>query len=116
MLLLARSSSTGSLCLAMLPAIPSRPLTQPSHPPPPDHRLGVREEAGHDAVLLMDRVMSTSLQLAPDLLDLLAVGCVVIGAKQVRAGRGMDAAQAAVAAGAEVAAAAAGHPCRLCCC
>ncbi|KAI7837283.1 hypothetical protein COHA_008897 [Chlorella ohadii] len=46
-------------------------------------RLGVREEAGHDAVLLMDRVMSTSLQLAPDLLDLLAVGCVVIGAKQV---------------------------------
>ncbi|KAL4442119.1 hypothetical protein ABPG77_011380 [Micractinium sp. CCAP 211/92] len=46
-------------------------------------RLGVREEAGHDGVLLMDRVMSTSLQLAPDLLDLLAVGCVVIAAKQV---------------------------------
>ncbi|EFN58079.1 hypothetical protein CHLNCDRAFT_142374 [Chlorella variabilis] len=46
-------------------------------------RLGVREEAGHDGVLLMDRVMSTSLQLAPDLLDLLAVGCVVIAARQV---------------------------------
>lgn len=45
----------------------------------------MREEAGHDGVLLMDRVMSTSLQLAPDLLDLLAVGCVVIAAKQVRA-------------------------------
>lgn len=43
----------------------------------------MREEAGHDGVLLMDRVMSTSLQLAPDLLDLLAVGCVVIAAKQV---------------------------------
>jgi pentatricopeptide repeat domain-containing protein 1 len=43
----------------------------------------VREEAGHDAVLLMDRVMSTSLHLAPDLLHLLAVGCVVIAAKQV---------------------------------
>ncbi len=60
------------------------------HPPthhPPACRLGVREEAGHDAVLLMDRVMSTSLQLAPDLLDLLAVGCVVICAKQVGAGR-----------------------------
>ena len=52
----------------------------------------MREEAGHDGVLLMDRVLSTSLQLAPDLLDLLAVGCVVIAAKQVggagaRAGR-----------------------------
>ena len=36
--------------------------------------LGVRQEVGHDGVLLMDRVMSTSkLQLAPDLLDLLAV-------------------------------------------
>ena len=45
----------------------------------------MREEAGHDGVLLMDRVMSTSLQLAPDLLDLLAVGCVVIAAKQVGA-------------------------------
>ena len=41
------------------------------------------EEAGHDGVLLMDRVMSTSLQLAPDLLGLLAVACVVIAAKQV---------------------------------
>ena len=46
-------------------------------------RLGVREEAGHDGVLLMDRVMSTSLALAPDLLDLLAVSCVVIAAQQV---------------------------------
>jgi pentatricopeptide repeat domain-containing protein 1 len=44
--------------------------------------LGVREEAGHDAVLLMDRVMSTSLQLAPDLFDLLAAACVVVAAKQ----------------------------------
>lgn len=66
-----------SLCLH-----PGLPLPQPCWRPPPC-RLGVREEAGHDGVLLMDRVMSTSLQLAPDLLDLLAVGCVVIAAKQV---------------------------------
>ena len=39
--------------------------------------LGVKPEAGHDAVLLMDRVMSTSLALAPDLLDLLAAACVI---------------------------------------
>ena len=45
--------------------------------------LGVKPEAGHDAVLLMDRVMSTSLALAPDLLDLLAAACVIIAAKQV---------------------------------
>jgi hypothetical protein len=52
-------------------------------------RLGVREDAGHDAVLLMDRVMSTGLQLAPDLLDLLAVGCVIIAARQVDGPAGM---------------------------
>eukprot|EP00887_Chlorella_sp_A99_P002575 scaffold6.g2575.t1 len=34
-------------------------------------------------VLLMDRVMSTSVALAPDLADLLAVACVVIAARQV---------------------------------
>jgi pentatricopeptide repeat domain-containing protein 1 len=45
--------------------------------------LGTRSEAGHDAVLLMDRVMSTSLALAPELLDLLATACVTIAAKQV---------------------------------
>jgi len=45
--------------------------------------LGVKSEAAHDAVLLMDRVMSTSLNLAPDLLNLLAAACVVIAAKQV---------------------------------
>ena len=45
--------------------------------------LGVKPEAGHDAVLLMDRVMSTSLALAPDLLDLLSASCVIIAAKQV---------------------------------
>lgn len=64
--------------------IPTPPhLTSPALTYPRPRRLGVCEEAGHDAVLLMDRVMSTSLQLAPDLLDLLAVGCVVIAAKQV---------------------------------
>lgn len=45
--------------------------------------LGVKAEAAHDAVLLMDRVMSTSLNLAADLLDLLAAACVVIAAKQI---------------------------------
>jgi len=45
--------------------------------------LGTRSEAGHDAVLLMDRVMSTSLALAPELLDLLCTACVTIAAKQV---------------------------------
>lgn len=40
-------------------------------------------EAGHDAVLLMDRVMSTSLSLDPSLLDLLASSCVIIAAKQI---------------------------------
>jgi pentatricopeptide repeat domain-containing protein 1 len=45
--------------------------------------LGARDDAGHDAVLLMDRVMSTSLALAPDLLELLAAACVVVAAKQV---------------------------------
>lgn len=45
--------------------------------------LGVKSEAGHDAILLMDRVMSTSLALAPDLLELLAAACVIIAAKQV---------------------------------
>lgn len=45
--------------------------------------LGIRSEAGHDAVLLMDRVMSTSLALAPELLDLLCTACVTIAAKQV---------------------------------
>jgi hypothetical protein len=45
--------------------------------------LGIRSEAGHDAVLLMDRVMSTSLALAPELLDLLCTACVSIAAKQV---------------------------------
>ena len=40
-------------------------------------------EAGHDAVLLMDRVMSTSLSLETALLDLFAASCVVIAVKQI---------------------------------
>src|SRR5689334_13162129 len=36
-------------------------------------RLGAKEEAGHDAVLLLDRLMSTSLALRADLMDLLAM-------------------------------------------
>lgn len=83
---------------SVLPAAAPRrcaPAEPPSHPPsfPPFSaclcRLGVREDAGHDAVLLMDRVMSTGLQLAPDLLDLLAVGCVIIAARQVDGPAGM---------------------------
>jgi len=45
--------------------------------------LGVQPEVSHDAVLLMDRVMSTSLALAPELLELLAAACVLIAVKQV---------------------------------
>ena len=45
-------------------------------------KLQVKEEATHDAILLMDRVMSTSLQLQSDLLDLLAVACLSIAIRQ----------------------------------
>lgn len=45
--------------------------------------LGIKQEAGHDAVLLMDRVMSTNLNLASELLDLLAAACVFVAARQV---------------------------------
>lgn len=45
-------------------------------------QLGVKAEACHDAVLLMDRVMSTSLALSPDLFQLLAASCVMIATRQ----------------------------------
>jgi len=45
-------------------------------------KLGATEEVAHDAVLLMDRVMSTSLDLQPDLMDLLALACVAITVRQ----------------------------------
>ena len=41
-------------------------------------KLGAPEESGHDAVLLMDRVMSTTLNLAPEVFDLMAAACVLI--------------------------------------
>jgi hypothetical protein len=45
-------------------------------------KLGATEEVAHDAVLLMDRVMSTSLDLQPDLMDILALACVAITVRQ----------------------------------
>lgn len=45
-------------------------------------KLGAKEEVAHDAVLLMDRVMSTSLDLQPDMMDLLALACVAITVRQ----------------------------------
>ena len=44
--------------------------------------LGVKEEVAHDSILLMDRTMSTSLQVKDGLLDLLAASSVVIASKQ----------------------------------
>ncbi|KAK9820095.1 hypothetical protein WJX72_006068 [[Myrmecia] bisecta] len=45
-------------------------------------RLGMKDEVAHDAVLLMDRTMSTSLQVKDDLLDLLMGTAIVIASKQ----------------------------------
>jgi len=46
-------------------------------------KLGAQEECGHDAVLLMDRVMSSSLSFAPEIFDLLAAACVTLSYDQL---------------------------------
>ena len=43
-----------------------------------NRNLGSPEEVAHDATLLMDRVMSTNLTFASEVLDLLAASCVSI--------------------------------------
>ncbi|KAK9815102.1 hypothetical protein WJX73_007516 [Symbiochloris irregularis] len=45
-------------------------------------RLNLKDEVAHDAMLLMDRTMSTSLQVKDELLNLLAAACVIIAGKQ----------------------------------
>ena len=45
-------------------------------------KLNLREEVAHDAVLLMDRAMSTSIQIKENLLELLSVACLVLAMKQ----------------------------------
>lgn len=45
-------------------------------------QLNLRDEVAHDAVLLMDRAMSTSVQIKENLLELLSVGCLVLAMKQ----------------------------------
>lgn len=46
--------------------------------------LNAQEEVVHDSVLLMDRVMSTSLNFAKEVFDLLSAACVVIAFDQVQ--------------------------------
>ena len=43
-----------------------------------NRNLGSPDEVAHDAILLMDRVMSTSLTFASEVFDLLAASCVAI--------------------------------------
>ena len=43
-----------------------------------NRNLGSHDEVAHDAILLMDRVMSTSLSFASEVFDLLAASCVAI--------------------------------------
>ena len=43
-----------------------------------NRNLGSHDEGAHDAILLMDRVMSTSLSFASEVFDLLAASCVAI--------------------------------------
>lgn len=45
-------------------------------------RLNLREEIAHDAVLLMDRAMSTSIEIKENLLELLSVACLVLAMRQ----------------------------------
>lgn len=45
-------------------------------------QLGLKEEIAHDAVLLMDRTMSTAIEIKDNLLDLLSVSCLVLAMKQ----------------------------------
>jgi len=45
-------------------------------------QMNLREEIAHDAVLLMDRAMSTSYQVKENLLELLSVACLVLVMKQ----------------------------------
>ncbi|GMH40845.1 hypothetical protein BSKO_08749 [Bryopsis sp. KO-2023] len=44
--------------------------------------LALKEEIAHDAVLLMDRTMSTAIQIKDNLLELLSVACLVLAMKQ----------------------------------
>lgn len=45
-------------------------------------KLHLREEVAHDAILLMDRAMSTSIQVKDNLLELLSVACLVLAMRQ----------------------------------
>lgn len=46
-------------------------------------KLGGPEESAHDAVLLMDRVMSTTLNFSSEVFDLLAAACVMLAYDQL---------------------------------
>jgi pentatricopeptide repeat domain-containing protein 1 len=46
-------------------------------------KLGGPEESAHDAVLLMDRVMSTTLNFSSEVFDLLASACVMLAYDQL---------------------------------
>ncbi|CAD7704480.1 unnamed protein product, partial [Ostreobium quekettii] len=48
-------------------------------------QLGLGDEIAHDAVLLMDRTMSTAIQIKDNLLELLSVACMVLAMKQADA-------------------------------
>lgn len=72
-------------CLALqhmaLPYLQRRPqlvatcLTQAA-------QLGLKDEVSHDAVLLMDRTMSTGLEVKDDYMNLVAAACVLVASKQ----------------------------------
>lgn len=48
-------------------------------------KLNLKDEIAHDAVLLMDRTMSTAIQIKDNLLELLSVACLVLAMKQAEA-------------------------------
>lgn len=48
-------------------------------------QLGLKDEIAHDAVLLMDRTMSTAIQIKDNLLELLSVACLVLAMKHAEA-------------------------------
>jgi len=49
-------------------------------------QLNLRDEIAHDAVLLMDRAMSTSYEVKEDLLELLSVACLGLAMKRTERG------------------------------
>lgn len=46
------------------------------------HTFGFKDEVLHDAVLLVDRTMSSGIGLPPAMLPLLVAACVLIAARQ----------------------------------